>query len=243
MAEMEYKKLAKAKENTDEVNKAIKRLKSYGWVVANTSTETSENNQIDYITLQRDLSIEENVKFKEIEDEEDEVNRAVDYCNLYEYFLDREIDRIDNDRGFRKAFLIFLIIYAAFQIIGGTIFALMLGPMLESGFISNQGSGSVDTTTQEYVFPEGMTLFGQSRLDLFWLVFIVCNAVGFLILIVALLILLAKRTQRKILLEQREAYKDRRDDFALLKSNLKKWKPESLGKFDPYEKGNFKSLK
>ena len=243
MANIEEKKLVKAKENASSVDKAVTRLKGYGWQVVGKSQKDAENNSIEYITLQRDLSIPENAKFKEIEEEEDEVKRAAEYCNSYKNFLEAKIDEIDHDRGFRKGLFVFLIIYGLFQIIGGTFFAIFLKPMMEAGFIQNQGSGTVSTETMIYTLPEGMSLFGMHEFDLMTLILIVCYAVGGLMFLVAIIILASKKAQRKILLEHRDAYKRRRDDFELLMKNLNKWTPSVAGKFDPYAKGEFKSLK
>lgn len=243
MANIEEKKLVRAKENAASVDKALTRLKGYGWQVVGKSQRDAENNNIEYITLQRDLSIPENAKFKEIEDEEDEVKRAEEYCNSYKLFLESKIEEIDHDRGYRKGFLVFLIIYGLFQIVGGTFFAIFLKPMMESGFIQNQGEGTVSTETMMYTLPEGVKIFGMHEFDIMTLILVVCYAVGGLMLIIAAIILISKKAQRKILLEHRDAYKARRDDFVLLINNLKKWTPSSLGKFDPYAKGEFKSLK
>ena len=60
MANIEEKTIIRARENAKEVDAYLVRAKAYGWTIKNTSKETFENNVVEHITLQRDLSIDKN---------------------------------------------------------------------------------------------------------------------------------------------------------------------------------------
>ena len=233
MANIEEKTIVKARENAKEVEIFLKREKAYGWVIADTSTESFQNNSVEHITLQRDLSIEKNMRLKQVEDEEDEVDRAADYCDSYVYFLDSKIQELEEEKKFNPAFLIVLTVYALFQIIGATVIVFML-PKLEG--VGEQFQGTL-------TFPEGATLFGLKEVDIPTMILVVCYGLGALIFFLCIIIIVTKVVQRKIVNAHKEYYEDKRDDFETLRDNLEEWMPDDFGKFNPYSKGNFKTFK
>lgn len=230
MANIEEKTIIRARENAKEVDAYLVRAKAYGWTIKNTSKETFENNVVEHITLQRDLSIDKNQLHKKVEEEEDEVERAIDYCDAYINFLDNKISELEEEKKFNPAFLIVLLAYSLFQIIGASVIVFLL-PAL--GY--HQWEGTL-------TMPEGSTLFGMKEISISAMILVVCYTIGALIILIAALILVSKIVQRKIHLAQIDRYEDRRDDFTQLRDNLEAWMPKDFGKFNPYAKGTFKTF-
>lgn len=242
MAEFEQKTLVRAQENASTIDKELKRLTEYGWVVVDKKKETAENNSVEYIYLQRDLSIPQNNTFKEIEEEEDDVHRAMEYCDSYQYFLNDKLEELRNERRFKPALFIILIAYALFQIVGATLLVYVI-PKYADQMRESGAEVEIVDMDGELVFPEGMTLFGMHSVNYKVLILTVCYAIGALIIFVALLLLISKLVKRRILRDQKEEYEKRRNDFILLKQNLSKWTKHDAGAFNPYAFGEFKTIR
>lgn len=214
MANIEVKTLIRAKENDSKVTQQLRRLQQLGWVVVDKQIQYSENNAIEYITLNRDLDDPRNVHFKEIQDDEEDLQRAIDYCNSYMDYCEYMADELQKSKKFKPLLFIIFILYGLFQIGGG----IALGFLGMKGMIPVEAD-NIDAAGDFYL-PEGVSIFGVDHFNIWWAIIIVCAVVGGAALLAAILLLIRKLTMRKIINEQIEGYYDKRDQFAALLRSL-----------------------
>ena len=243
---IEQKTVYSAKENAAQAAAKLERLQSYGWVIASKEQKTSERNVVNYIHLTRDLDNPENVKLKAIEDDEDDVVRAKEFCLHNQGYCDSKVLELKGKKShiILKFFLYVILLFYSLGNLLGAFAALFHPEIFEKLGLHMEIGGGVDTEGEGAAtvvkLPNGVKFFGMNEFNAMQLLGVFCLIMGLLFLIITLVVIANNATKRSVRKAQIKYFESLKDDYQTLESHLSKWdKAKSVAGFDPYSYGGF----